>query len=306
MSATTPPPQGATDSATDEGSIPRRAVLVHDDGTTVEAGFFGDAGHTLFGVTTMPARPNGRGVVICSPILNDQLKNNRREVLLSRELARRGFAVQRFHYAGTGSSEGDLEEMTLDTMTVDAEAATAHLRASTGVDSLAFMGTRMSVIPAATLAARHGAPVALWEPTEGTAFFRDLFRGMMMIEMTSDGGGATIPELKARFEEQRTIDAAGFSVSWKFYENSDHRLADVLGDDGAPVFLAQFREKPELRREYVQLVEDLEARGHPVTTHHVLVDEAWMLFIYGFTAEEERSHSKALIDATANWFEVSA
>lgn len=127
-----------------------------------------------------------------------------------------------------------------------------------------------------------------------------------MIEMTSDGGGATIPELKARFEAERTIDAAGFSVSWNFYENSSHRLLDLLPDGDTPIFLAQFREKAELRAEYAKLVAALEERGHPVTTHHVLVDEAWMLFIYGFTAEEERSHSRVLIDATARWFEESA
>ena len=165
---------------------PRTACLDMGDGTFAEAAFFGDPGLTRFGVTHIPEISNGRGVVVCSPVYNDYLKNSRREVLLARRLARSGFTVQRFHYAGTGNSEGEILDMTLDSMITDTNAATDHLRSRGDVDDVVFMGTRIGAIPAGSAAASNAAALAVWEPIEGTRYFRELFRTMLMIEMTSD------------------------------------------------------------------------------------------------------------------------
>ena len=195
---------------------PRTACLDMRDGTFAEAAFFGDPGRTRFGVTHIPEVSNGRGVVVCSPVYNDYLKNSRREVLLARRLARSGFTVQRFHYAGTGNSEGEILDMTLDSMITDTNVATEHLRARDDIDDVVFMGTRIGAIPAGSAAAANAAPLAVWEPIEGTRYFRELFRTMLMIEMTSDGGGANLADLKARFEDTGIMDAAGYAVSWGF------------------------------------------------------------------------------------------
>ena len=287
----------------DRGGVPRLAALEMADGTSAEAAFFDGPGQTLFGVAHVPKKSNGCGVVICSPIYNDYLKNNRREVLLARRLATSGFTVQRFQYAGTGNSEGAIADMTLDSMIADTEAATELLRRRDGVDQLAFMGTRMGAISAASWAAATDAPLAMWEPTEGVRYFRELFRTMAIIEMNSDGGGANLADLKAGFEANRSMDAAGYEVGWAFYESSERSLLEVVGRGNAPLLIAQFREKAELKAEYQKLVSAWEADGRSVHQHHVLVEEAWMLFVYGFRAEEEREHSRGLIDATTSWFE---
>jgi alpha/beta superfamily hydrolase len=289
--------------------IPREVTLAGEDGSTTEAAYFPGGDGTLFGVTHIPAEPTGLGVVMCSPINNDYLKNNRREVLLSRRLAERGIAVQRFHYAGTGNSDGDADALTVESMIADTERAAARLRERTGADRFAFMGSRLGALPAAAAASEHGAPLAMWEPiTEGRKYFRELFRTMMIVGMNaSDGDGASIADIKASFERDRTMDVAGFSVGWALFEDAGARkIGDLYGPGQAPVFLAQFREKADLKGEYAKVVDAWTEAGHTVTTHHVPFEEAWHLFVYGFRAEEERQHSQDLLDVTADWLTALA
>lgn len=284
--------------------IPRSVILDNEGGAQTEAAFFGPPEHCLFGVTHLPAQPTGLGLVMCSPINNDYLKNNRREVLLSRRLADAGVAVQRFHYAGTGNSNGESAAITIETMIADATLAAGHLTERAGADRLAFMGSRMGSLAAGAAAAASDAPLALWEPiSEGRKYFRELFRTMMIVEMNaSDAEGASMADLKEAFERERTMDVAGFSVGWDLYEDAGTRkLGELYGAGDQPVFIAQFREKPELKSEYAKLVAGWEEGGRTVTTHHVPFEEAWHLFVYGFRAEEERQHSQDLLDTTADW-----
>lgn len=289
---------------TARGDIPRSVQMKSEDGSISEPAFFDAPTGSLFGVTHIPSKPTGLGVVVSSPLNNDFLKNNRREVLLSRRLAERGIAVQRYHYAGTGNSDGDAAALTVQSMIEDCEQATDHLVERTGVDRLAFVGSRMGGFPAATAAASRNAPLALWEPiTEGRKYFRELFRTVMIVGMqASDGDGASMTDIRAAFERDRTVDVAGFSVGWAMYEDAQQRrLEEQSGEGTAPVFLAQYREKPELKPEYAKLVAAWEQAGREVTVHHVAFEEAWHLFVFGFKAEEEQQHSLNLLDATVDW-----
>jgi hypothetical protein len=95
------------------------------------------------------------------------------------------------------------------------------------------------------------------------------------------------------------------AVSWKGPRVSGGWWTPLIPDScgSAPVFLAQFREKPELKAEYAKAAARWTEHGRTVTEHHVLTEEAWMLFVYGFRAEEDRAHSQERIDATVPWFE---
>ena len=60
---------------------------------TTEAGFLETPRGRLFYVHDRPHRATSFSVLVASPILSEALKNNRREVLLSRSLASRGVPV---------------------------------------------------------------------------------------------------------------------------------------------------------------------------------------------------------------------
>ena len=72
-----------------------------------EIEFFGET-ESLFGCRHMPASTDASaGVVICSPLFTDATVNSHREMRVGRWLARAGIVAQRFHYRGTGESDGD-------------------------------------------------------------------------------------------------------------------------------------------------------------------------------------------------------
>jgi alpha/beta superfamily hydrolase len=121
----------------------------------------------VFGCRHVPSGGSVAGVVVCSPLPHRAGATHLPDARLARELARRGVVVQRFHYRGTGHSDGDPAALDLDSMAADTLDAVDHLRASTGVERLGLAGTAAGSV-AAALVARElpGAPVALWEPFE--------------------------------------------------------------------------------------------------------------------------------------------
>src|SRR5688572_13786249 len=95
-----------------------RAIEDPQGGFRQETGFFADG---IFGSRTIPLHvPIRGGVVVCPPLFIDIHRTARLEVLLARELAARGLAVQRFSYRGTGFSGGDDADLDVSRMLEDA------------------------------------------------------------------------------------------------------------------------------------------------------------------------------------------
>ena len=94
-------------------------TMLEEDGSRAEACFVETERGALFMVTHLPAGPAQGAVVVCSPIQSELLKNNRHEVMLARRLASQGVAVARFHYIGTGNSDGEVGDVTIDGMAAD-------------------------------------------------------------------------------------------------------------------------------------------------------------------------------------------
>lgn len=130
-----------------------------------EIELFGEAG-SLFGCRHVPASGDATaGVVVCSPLFSDAAINAHREMRLGRWLARAGLVVQRFHYRGTGESDGDPARVSFGSLVDDARVAAAHLRDNTGIQRIGFLGSRVGALVAARLARDvDGAPLALWQP----------------------------------------------------------------------------------------------------------------------------------------------
>lgn len=106
------------------------------------------------------------GVVVCSSVGPDAPASYGAEARLGRALARAGVATQRFHYRGTGASDGAPADLSFPGMVVDARAALDRLRTSLGSSAaIGIVGVRLGTLVAARLAASlDGAPVVLWSP----------------------------------------------------------------------------------------------------------------------------------------------
>lgn len=77
---------------------------------TERAFVFPCAGETLFGIVTMPERPQATGVLLVVGGPQYRVGSHRQFLLLSRALADAGYPAMRFDYRGMGDSTGELHD----------------------------------------------------------------------------------------------------------------------------------------------------------------------------------------------------
>lgn len=116
-------------------------------GATEEPMFFGPADGPLFGVLHLPADNCIRGaVLICGSLGKEGMDSARLQRVVADTLARRGFAVLRFDYLGTGDSaySQGRDDAVADWLHSIAEAA-AYLT-SLGIQSITAIGIRAGAL----------------------------------------------------------------------------------------------------------------------------------------------------------------
>lgn len=252
----------------------------------------------MFGCTYIPERPSGLGVVICPSLYAESLANYRAEVLLSRQLAERGITVQRFHYRGSGHSDGDSANLTFQSMCNDAAETVEHFRRLPMVGEIAFVGSRWGALIAAACSKAEAAPIALWEPSlDPRRYFREVNRFRLVHEMQKSIPGERTP-LEETLRERGTFDILGYTLDRNLYDSAlDHTLTRELGDVPRPILLVQMAQKRVLRREYEEFASALLDRGFSVDT--VCIEEApvwWLLRPPIRTLPD-------LLNATVDWLE---
>jgi len=275
----------------------RSTVIELSDGTSEHVAFFDG----LFGVTHLPRNEPVGSLVLCSPLFSEFLKNNRREVLLGRRLAADGFAVQRFHYRGTGNSMGSPDALTIDSMNADAGAAAAHLTNMSGIHTPAVLGTLMASFPAVEIAAPESR-IVLWEPTtDGRRYFRDLIRTLLIVGM-SNGLEMTSADLDAEFEMTGQLEIAGFSLPRSLRDSARERKLGMPEGTG-PVLIVQLDRRAEVSRSTARLVQDIERSGRPVSVAPIGASEAWWFHrdVDKLRPEEDATLADAMITPTVGW-----
>ncbi len=272
------------------------------DGTSEHVAFFDG----LFGVTHVPKGEVRSSLVVCSPIFSEFLKNNRREVMLGRRLAAEGIAVQRFHYRGTGNSDGDPNALTLDTMSADAASAAEHLRDVTGGEGAATLGTLLGAFPAVAIA-DSDTPIALWDPVlDGGRYFKDLVRTLVIVGM-SHGVEVSSEELEIEFQRSGRLDIAGFSVPRSLHDSARAQKLEAPAGT-APALVVQLGRKAEISSATARLVQKLEDRGRTVSVEPVPAREAWWFHqdIDRLRPEEGAILDSAMIEPTVRWLTEAA
>lgn len=219
-------------------------------------------------------------LVICPSICNDFTKNYRREVTLGRELATRGIVVQRFHYRGTGNSDGDAAHLTVSTMVEDTLTAAGRAQ---GIDEplpLVFMGTRFGALPAAIAAGRQpDVPLVLVDPTvEARQFFREAWRAKMSRELKDDTAESLAAQsLEDQLALQGSIDVLGNAIHRALYESATQcQLVDAIDGPARRFLLVQLGAATKgLRPGNADLVAHLKSHGHRVDVEIVGDLQTW-------------------------------
>lgn len=288
-----------------EGSLASRFDAESDAYERIE--FRGREGQRIFTCTYQPKRPARASVVICPPIYTEFTKNYRREVLLARRLARAGFAVGRFHYLGTGNSDGEGAAVTFQTMRDDALGCVEHLRALTENDLLVLVGTRWGGLIAASAATMYpGAPLVLWEPLlSASRYFKEAFRARIVFERKKGVERPTTgQELTQRLRDGQAVDIVGNTIEGNFFESSSGRtLQDELDASPRPVLILQIGPMKRLRPDLSEQADRWQAAGLAVDVDTIDGDETWWMVDERWPDETNRPMTRALIDRTVDWID---
>jgi alpha-beta hydrolase superfamily lysophospholipase len=271
------------------------------DGSEV-AGWRGSQGERVFTVRHLPPSPRA-GLVVCGPVGGEGDSNYRREVLLARELARRGLATQRLHWRGTGNSDGDPRDLTFATMVADACQAVDDLRALVDGPVL-VLGTRLSGYVAADAVARTGAQaLALWQPPgTGAAYFRELGRLLRVNKLAQAAGGAV--EAPRSFQQEIEADGVseigGYQIHRSYHDSMASRsLSDAALAPGTAVQVVQFGGS-SLAPGVQDRADAWASAGCEVSTQVLDDSETWW-FAPDDSAEDRRPVTVAAVAATADW-----
>jgi hypothetical protein len=235
-------------------------------------------------------------VVVCSSILNDLTLNYRREVVLARALAVAGITTVRFHYLGTGHSDGSGEHVGFEGMVEDARTVLDDVDQEA---PLAVLGTRLgAIVAAAAIGERPGVPIALWEPTlDGDDFFAEAVRAANARRASGGPGGTSLRSL--RDASSGSVDVCGHALHHELFRSwTGQRLTDHLGTQRRRIFLAQLAPGERLRHDYLMAVAGWRRAGSEVHAERFPVQPMWWFAELSLPPDD-------LIAATVGWLRTS-
>ena len=137
-------------------------------------------GKWLRGMIHRPAgatQADAPGVIFFHGFTGDRMESHWIFVKCARALAQHGIASLRFDFYGSGESEGQFSEVTLQGEISDAQAAVGFFRKQTGIDGrrLGLCGLSLGGAVAACVAARlRVRALVLWAALAHTAHLREL------------------------------------------------------------------------------------------------------------------------------------
>jgi pimeloyl-ACP methyl ester carboxylesterase len=256
--------------------------------------------------THLPERPAAAGVVVCSPIGSERIRNHRREFELAASLAERGVAVERFHYRCAGDSDGDSEGLGFDTMREDAVASALRLLQREGLSRVAFLGTRLGGLVASSAAAEFpDAALALWEPVvDPVAYFDEVFRYKLIQDVMHSRfeSAASRSTLGQELGERGFTDVLGFPLTRRLYDEAvAHDLESELSGFDRPMMIAQIRADASLDPGYSDLARRLVAAGSEVETAVFPERIAWWFLAKVF---QHQAFDDSIVATTASWLEA--
>ena len=184
---------------------------------------FGPGSRKLFGVFDGPGPKAHTALVFCPPFGEEMITSYARLALWSKALAKKGFAVLRFHPFGTGESDGTFLDFTLEGALQDTRMAIACLRERVAVERVGLFGLRFGAYLAAQAAMDfHADFMLLWSPvTDLRQYLRELLRTRLtaeLIHLKADQVRFTTRQMVGEFEAGRSVDILGYEFSPELYK----------------------------------------------------------------------------------------
>jgi pimeloyl-ACP methyl ester carboxylesterase len=226
----------------------------------------------LFGVYHPPngRRPRDIGVVLCYPLGQEYIRSHRAFLRLAAMLSSRGFHVLRFDYSGSGDSEGDSREQTIDDLIDDISAATDELKGGSGAGRICLVGLRLGGALSVLAGIRRGGvdAVVLWDPVVDGAAHLEHLRSLH-----EEWLSGSFAEQASGSGASNGFEALGFPLGGPML--ADLKSLDLLGLREKPadeVFLVTSVEPPEC----VRLKDHLQGIVGSLTYGRIPAPEVWI------------------------------
>ena len=277
-----------------------------DGSSTIEASFLGPDDARLFSCLHVPSAPPTAGVLVCSPLHADFVKNYRSEVLLAREFADHGIAVLRFHYRGQGHSDGEASDVTLRSLVDDAVLALDHLRTRTGVDRIGLVGSRLGgLVTAAVASTLEEAPLVLWEPVlRSDTYVREAIRSKMISSLSSAPQDKLSSDaLMSYLNDRGSVDIHGYPLFRDLVRSLEGRsLVGELGSTPRAVYVTQISRGPSIRGDLFAVLDEWTRLGFDADVQRVAGEVAWWFRGAGQAREgSEASLATGMVADTVAW-----
>jgi alpha/beta superfamily hydrolase len=277
--------------------------------TTEMVGFLGaEPGmDRLFGSFALPSGQPRACVLISSSLYAENGRNYRREVILARELAVRGIASLRYHYRGTGYSDGDPAAISFPSMCADAADALTQLSERCPGVPVGYVGTRLGALVTASAARDSSrAPVLLWDPVpSAAAFFQDAAKarragGMVSDRQQADGAGGEEDPWATGF-----LDSLGYRMPVGLRDSLDGvSLVECLGDAPGPILVVTMVPAYEPKPIAMAAAEEIRAAtGSEVEVRRIEGRLSWWTSRDSWDPDEDHPPTQELISRSAAWLE---
>lgn len=141
-------------------------------------------GKKIFGVLHYPhaIKEPVAAVLICSGFAGNKCGKFRVFVTLAQELAKQGIAVLRFDYRGTGDSEGEYSDITIESQISDVLLCLNYLKENPKIDAsrIGILGRSLGGMIAILAANQfpHLKSIALWAPVFTSQPWKKLFESL--------------------------------------------------------------------------------------------------------------------------------
>jgi hypothetical protein len=177
--------------------------------------YFGRDRRALFGMlqTGVATGEPRRAVLLCRPFGREAIRAQRTYRVLSERLARGGHWVLRFDYYGSGDSDGEDVDLTLQGMCEDIEVASRMLLGEVGTNvPMTWLGLGLGASAAWLTGAKAAFPpeqVVVWDPVLDGRSYLDALRRRH--DLVARGAHSSAPGRTAA--ETADLEVLGFSIS---------------------------------------------------------------------------------------------
>lgn len=261
-----------------------------------EVVYFGPDSHRMFGVLHRPSGKARTGIVLCPPYGEEMVASYTHFTRWAKKLSQEGFVVFRFHPYGTGESEGEPANFSLESAKSDTIEAVGYLKTRIHLDRVGLFGLRFGGFVAVQAAAVCQPDfLVLWSPVvQPKQYCRDLLRMLLtkeLVHQQAERVRVTTHALVEELEAGRPVDIMGYDMSPDFYRQMN---ANPAFPEACPASDLLWLARPREGTSAASVVEKWKAKGKNVELQSLDGPAFWEDWEFGFPENFARATSSWL------------